>query len=115
LTATVASADDAVVELETPIGRLYSSAGLESTPRGGNVTCSIRPEALRVEDAPRGRNTLTGKRLQTIYLGEMAQYLVELDDGTVLRVLEMHPSHLGEPGGTVHLSVEPQDVVLLPD
>lgn len=115
LAATVSSADDALVELETPVGKLYSAAGLETTPRGGNVTCSIRPETLRVLDGPDGRNSLKGKRLQTIYLGDLAQYLVELEDGTIVRVLEMHPSHMGEPGETVHLSVDPNDVVLLPD
>lgn len=115
LAATVASADDAVVTLETPVGPLASAAGLETSPRGGNVTCSIRPEALRVVDEPGGRNVLTGKRVQTIYLGEVAQYLVELDDGTVVRVLEMHPSHLGEPGDILHMAIKPEDVVLLPD
>lgn len=115
LSATVSDADDSVLQLETPVGMLRSTAGLEMTPRGGNVTCSIRPEALRVIDAPCSTNSLSGKRLQTIYLGEMAQYLIELEDGTVVRVVEMHPSHLGEPGDTIHLSVEPGDVVLLPD
>ena len=115
LAATVASADDALVELETPAGKLYSSAGLEVTPRGGNVTCSIRPEALRVVDGPAGRNGLSGKRLASIYLGELAQYLIELEDGSILRVLELHPTHLGEPGETVHLAVDPKDVVLLRD
>lgn len=115
LAATVSAANDALVELETPVGKLHSSAGLETTPRGGNVTCSIRPEALRIVDSPVERNTITGKRLSTIYLGESAQYLVELEDSTVLRVLEMHPTHLGEPGDTIHLAVDAQDVVLLPD
>jgi iron(III) transport system ATP-binding protein len=115
LSATVSSADDAVVSLETPVGVLRSSAGLESTPRGGNVTCSIRPESLRIVDSPSGRNVLSGKRLQTIYLGEMAQYLIELEDETVIRVVEMHPSHMGDPGETVHMMVNPEDVVLLPD
>ncbi len=104
-----------MVTLETPVGKLRSSAGLETTPRGGNVTCSIRPEALRIVDSASSNNGLTGKRLQTIYLGEMAQYLIELDDGTVVRVVEMHPSHMGDRGETVHMAVEPSDVVLLPD
>lgn len=115
ISSTVSNVDDALVTLETPVGKLRSSAGLETTPRGGNVTCSIRPEALRIVDSASSNNGLTGKRLQTIYLGEMAQYLIELDDGTVVRVVEMHPSHMGDRGETVHMAVEPSDVVLLPD
>jgi iron(III) transport system ATP-binding protein len=118
ITAGVQCVNDQAVLLETAAGKLVSAAGLADTPRGGNVTCSIRPEALRISngrDDGGTRNCIVGKRSQTIYLGEMAQHLIELDDGTVLKVLEMHPSHFGQPGDEVRLSVEPADVVLLPD
>ncbi len=143
LAAEVKSADEHLVQLETAAGPLLSAAATPTTPEGGNVTCSIRPEHLRVVESNSGgepqprtgetpvppshasehasaiaspsRNRLQGKRLQTIYLGEHAQHLVELSDGTVLKVLEMPAGHFGEPGEIITLSVEPKDVILLAD
>jgi hypothetical protein len=58
---------------------------------------------------------LSGKRLQTIYLGEAAQHVVELPDGTILRSLELNPEHFGSIGEEVRLCVDPDDVVILTD
>ncbi len=115
LPAVIGGGEDGLVSLDTPAGVLRSTAGLEAAPRGGNVTCSIRPEALRMIDRPNGHNCISGKRQRTIYLGEMAQHLVELQDGTILRALELNPSHFGEPGDTLHFAVDPDDVVILTD
>jgi len=113
--AVVSGTDNGSVRLETAAGELRSTAGLGESPTRGNVTCSIRPEALRVVDAPAEHNAMVGKRLETIYLGEMAQHLVEVEEGTVLKVFELNPSHFGQPGDTLHLTVPPDDVVLLAD
>lgn len=48
LHAVVVGTDGGRLLLDTPAGRLVSTAFDESTPRGGNVTLSIRPEALRL-------------------------------------------------------------------
>jgi hypothetical protein len=53
--------------------------------------------------------------VQSIYLGEIAQHLVELADGTLLKVLELNPSHFGPPGETMRLAIDPADVVILTD
>ncbi|UCD74948.1 MAG: ABC transporter ATP-binding protein [Phycisphaerales bacterium] len=115
LAAVVAGAEEGMVTLETPAGLLHSTAGVAKTPQGGNVTCSIRPEALSVTESGSGRNCLHGKRLQTTYLGEIAQHLIELADGSSVKVLQLNPSHLDQPGEEMHLQVDPDDVVILAD
>ncbi|TVQ51394.1 MAG: ABC transporter ATP-binding protein [Phycisphaerales bacterium] len=115
ISGTIESAEGNRATLDTPAGGLLSTVHHDDLPDGGNVTCSIRPEALKVVDQPAKQNNLTGKRVQTIYLGEVAQHLVELEDGTVVKSLELHPSHFGEVGDAMRLAVDPSDVVLLTD
>ena len=115
LPAVVAGADGGMVTLETPAGILHSTAGVATTPQGGNVTCSIRPEALSVSEAGDGRNSFCGKCLHSTYLGEIAQHLVELADGSTLKVLQLNPSHVQMPTGNLRLQIDPDDVVILAD
>ena len=115
LPAVVTGTEGGMVTLETPAGVLHSSAGVAETPQGGNVTCSIRPEALSVCKSSNGRNCFDGKCLHTIYLGEIAQHLIELADGSTLKVLQLNPSHLEMPTGDIRLEIDPGDVVILAD
>lgn len=93
----------------TPLGflRTDKEIGFETT------VCSIRPEALTVHDSPAGANGFSGTCVETIYLGEVAQHQIKVSDGIILRVTEVNPTHVGKIGDTMHLSVQPQDVVPL--
>jgi len=102
---------DGGITIETPAGALHSRAA--SASLNSEVTCSLRPEALRVVDAPASRNAFSATRVETIYLGEMAQHLVELKDGTTVKVLEVNPRHFGSPGDVLQLTVDPDDVVVV--
>jgi ABC-type Fe3+/spermidine/putrescine transport system ATPase subunit len=115
IAATVSGTEGSTIVLDTPAGPLRSTAGLDRSPRGGNVTCSLRPEALRLANRPSAANCLSGKMLQTIYLGEVAQHLIELSDGTVLKALELNPDVFTRAGEEVYLTIDPDDVVILPD
>jgi iron(III) transport system ATP-binding protein len=115
LVAVVGGTQDGMVLLEGPAGRFRSRANQEVTPAGGNVTCSIRPEALHVTDDPSRPDTLSGKRVETTYLGEVAQHLIELHEGTRLKVLELNPPDRGDIGQPVHVWADPDDVVILHD
>ncbi|MDY7108648.1 MAG: ABC transporter ATP-binding protein [Planctomycetota bacterium] len=115
IAATVSGTEGSTMVLDTPAGTLRSTAGLDRSPRGGNVTCSLRPEALRIAHQAADANCLSGKMLQTIYLGEVAQHLIELADGSVLKALEMNPEAFTGTGRDVHLTIDPDDVVILPD
>jgi iron(III) transport system ATP-binding protein len=120
LTATVSGARQGEVSLDTPAGPLVSAGGGAAPPaRGAVVTCSIRPEVVDLldgsaEPSPAKRpNTIPGRLVQTIYLGEMAQHHFELKDGSIFKVLQLNPIDLPEPATTVSLSVAPEHVVLL--
>ena len=115
LAAQVTGVSDQGVQLETSAGTLVSSGGLAESPRGGNVTCSIRPESWRLSAERLPVNGVSGTRRQTIYLGEMAQHLIDLGEGTMVKVLELSPRETAKVGDTVHLAVNPDQVVMLTD
>jgi len=95
--------------LETPLGRLSSTG----TASAETTTCSIRPEAIVVQQSPASSNGFSGTCVETIYLGEVAQHQVQIADDLILRVTEVNPSHVGKIGDAMHLSVEPKDVIPL--
>ncbi|MEL6798102.1 MAG: hypothetical protein AAFO89_14945, partial [Planctomycetota bacterium] len=92
------------------------------------VLCSVRPEAVRLVDQV-DRAQLQGRRVESVYLGEVAHHEIELGGdpstdpssgtgsakGRVIRVSELNPPphHLGEDDTLVGIEVEPSDVVLL--
>jgi iron(III) transport system ATP-binding protein len=95
--------------LETPLGHLtYTTHADKATS-----ICSLRPEALTVQNSPVDKNGFTGTCVETIYLGEVAQHQVKMSDDLILRVTEVNPSHQSKIGDTMHLSIDPKDVVLL--
>jgi iron(III) transport system ATP-binding protein len=96
--------------LKTAFGILQSERPCE----GSKVVCSLRPEAIKVIDSPALQNGFSGTRVETIYLGEVAQHKIKVTDNLILRVTEVNPRHLGEVGDTLHMTVHPRDVVPLP-
>ncbi len=83
----------------------------------GKVTCSIRPESLRIIEhkataLPGTPGILTGLIAESTYLGEMAQHMVELPGGVRVRVSQMPASRVA-PGSRVALEASPEDVVVL--
>ena len=98
----------------TPVGRLVSaSVSPNLTSETAPAVVSIRPEALRV-GTPDGTNNLTGRILESTYLGETAQLVVELAGGTRVSVATLNPGLHATTGEPIALSVAPDDVVVLP-
>jgi iron(III) transport system ATP-binding protein len=126
--------DEVAVTLQTAAGRLTSthpSAG--HMAERASVLCSIRPEALRVvrgELAGPNRgasaglasptaavgNTLPGTLIDTMYLGELAQYTVELAGSVRVKAAQLNPAAAGSrsEAGAVTLTVASADVALVP-
>jgi iron(III) transport system ATP-binding protein len=104
------------LSLHCPAGDIHSTAFDHANPPiKGNVTCSVRPEALRLSE-PNSHNTLSGKVLDSIYLGEMAQHIIELRGEMRVKVFELHPAHRDwSSAPEVGVSVAPEDVVVLAD
>jgi len=107
----------------TPAGELRSAhAAPQGAISGGPVVLSLRPEALRLSPgAAAGPNTLSGRIVESMYLGEIAQHTVELTgtgNGTAstrIKVAQLNPGPaIAQPVGTVSMTVAPADVVILP-
>ncbi|MFG0258954.1 MAG: ABC transporter ATP-binding protein, partial [Phycisphaerales bacterium JB041] len=118
LHAKVAEAGGGVVRLETPGGVLVadaSGATGESPPTAGQaVTVCVRPECWRVVDAGTP-GSLRATLLSTTYLGEIAQYVLELDSKQRVHAAVLNPAltPAQSPGDAVGLEVEPRDVIVL--
>ncbi|MBM4147504.1 MAG: ABC transporter ATP-binding protein [Lentisphaerae bacterium] len=114
-------------KVETPFGEFVSSNPLPAgVGAGDSVWVSFRPEAVRIlrrDERPGDGcvNLLSGTVCESVYLGETAQHLVEIEPvagqggGTgQVRVFELNPRDV-VCGGSVpaRISVDPSDVVML--
>ena len=105
------------VQFEVEAGRFNAipEANLECITNTEQSLLSIRPEAIRLR-RPNDENTLPGKLLETTYLGEIAQHLVEVKGCPPIKIAEMNPYSTSsavhpEPGDAVWVEFQPNDVV----
>jgi iron(III) transport system ATP-binding protein len=121
-TEKVDSRSDGKITMTSPIGPLSSTVWPDDLPATGNVTVSIRPEAIRL--LPSGaagdastENHFRGKRVDTMYLGSTAQYRLALDGDVTLKALEINPQleDTHAHGDELALQIDPDDVVILRD
>ncbi len=115
LPARVQSVNGRSLTLDTPAGPLTSAAFPEGLNVGTNVTVSIRPEALHAAGPEHPHNPIAASRARTVYLGEMAQYRMQVNDSTTLKMFELNPRLLDHQAGGIKLTVDPRDVVVLQD
>ena len=119
--ATVAGREGNHVLLETAAGPVRSAVFPDDLPATGNVTCSIRPEAIAVHTnghaVPPDANTFDARPVTRTYLGEMAQYDLALADQLTVKAFQLNPHRLAEvaPDSHVRISFAPDDVVILAD
>ncbi|HMP76932.1 MAG TPA: ABC transporter ATP-binding protein [Kiritimatiellia bacterium] len=108
-------------EIDTPVGRIISTAlPAETLQPGQPVTLSLRPEVIHADTEPKDpTNVLRGKVHDTVYLGEMAQHLVNLPapgrEDVVLKIFELNPkivTHDDEVKDT-HIWFRPSNAVVL--
>lgn len=95
--------------LQTPFALLSTTAKTNNS----HAVCSIRPETIEVTDSLSATNGFSGTCVETVYLGEVAQHKVQVNEDLILRVMEVNPSHLGKVGQSMNLCVSPDDVVPL--
>ncbi|MFZ4764227.1 MAG: ABC transporter ATP-binding protein, partial [Roseimicrobium sp.] len=102
-------------DIETACGLLRGRPSGEWNPVVGQpVTLSIRPEALSLQELPDTPNKFYGNILETTYLGETVQYELALRDGTPLRIAEMNPPMILQPGSDeVRATASTDDVLIL--
>ena len=103
--------------VDTALGPIRGRRANTTFQRGDSVLCAVRPEGLEFVDGEPGpgENAVSGQIRQVIYLGEVEQYLVDLVDGTPLKVVEYDPINTrAKRGDTVRLQFSPSKVVILP-
>ena len=115
LSGTVAETGSAVV-VDTPAGRLRSTAFDSNLRVGDRVQCSIRPESFRVAADGAGLdNALEGEVVRVFFLGNHDQYFLRLVDGSEIKALEFAAAEPVPAGRRVRLDCGADDVVVLPD
>ena len=118
ISAEVIGAEGGELILHAPMGDVRATGLHETTPRSGNLTCSIRPEAWRLESAASAngamRNTWPGTIADTVYQGEAARHEIELAGDVTIHMLELNP-RARKSGEPVRVSVDAADVVVLAD
>lgn len=105
--------------LECAAGRLLSAVFPDDL-RSGRVTCSIRPEAIRMTGSSKvvsatRMNRLKARCTEITYLGEMAQYGFAVGDSMSLKAFDLNPRSTGAAQEDVYLLFDPGDVVILED
>ena len=107
------------VILDSPLGKLASAVFPSHLPDTGNITCSIRPEALQLDHSPISGNgavnSFIANQKQVTYLGEMAQYQLAVKNNQPLKAFELNPRLMNPSADQIHITVDPADVVILAD
>jgi iron(III) transport system ATP-binding protein len=120
---TIAGPAGGGVRVETAVGQLLATNCAGREP-GRNVLCCVRPERIELSARPadtRGgaaQNDVASLRAtvaESIYLGEMRQYLCDLPGGQRWKISILAGADKAIPAGSaVTLRIAAQDVALLP-
>jgi len=105
------------VSVATELGTMRSTVPPADGHIGTDVQVSIRPEAFVVadDDTHPGPESIRCTIRESVYLGEMSQYVLAAEHGIELRVHELNPKTPRPNGSSVQLTVDPGDVVVLRD
>ena len=109
---------DDEIGVETPVGVLYGRPGYDDIRKDDRVLCAIRPEALEFLAGRPGEtdHVVTGTVRNVIYLGETEQYVVDLPDGTRVKLADSHPLvQRAFPGDRVSIRFARDAITILRD
>ncbi len=120
IAAEVVGREGRQVVLHCSAGDFRSACNPDGLPTTGNVTCSVRPEALHLivpgqSPPPDASNRFEATLTNAIYLGEAAQHEVVAGDGLRLKVLELNPRPFEQGTRSVQVCFHPRDVAVLQD
>ncbi len=117
LAGEVTAVDDKVC-VETALGTIHGRMAYDGIQKGDRVLCAVRPEALAfLEGQPaRGENVVSGQVRNVVYLGDLEQYIVDLVDGTQVKLVDHNPlERKAGAGEDARLRFSPSAVVILQD
>ncbi|MCH2664568.1 ABC transporter ATP-binding protein [bacterium] len=115
IAGTVAEVGEVAV-VNTGLGQIKGRPS-GSIKRGDSVLCAVRPEGLEFVEGEPGvpENMVSGQVRHAVYLGEVEQYVIDLVDGTPVRMVEYDPvSPKASRGDMVRLQFSSSKVVVLP-
>lgn len=113
---TITGARHGMPEVETGLGVFLGRPASDRVPAetGTQVLLSIRPESWRFDPPPQTPNRIHGRIVETVYLGEVAQYRLQTPS-QILKVFELNPRDAGRAATLdLQLAASPEDVVILP-
>ncbi|WP_421656847.1 ABC transporter ATP-binding protein [Leptothermofonsia sp. ETS-13] len=89
---------------------------LGNTPSSGSVVVSIRPEKIQVSLSPPGEqvNGFEGRLVNVMYLGTHVHYLVELESGDRLTVMQPNAINLPDSDTSIYVHWAFDDCIAIP-
>ena len=125
--ASVLKRTGSQVHLATPMGRLScklpeflaevdfeQESSLENRVK---VMCGLRPEAVCLSE-PRNRDSasicFSGKIVRSLFLGDTAQHVVQVNESCELQITELNPS-VSLPSGSIKVWFHVDDLILMED
>ncbi len=104
-------------EIETAVGILRTTTIYHDFVNGENVTCSIRPESIHMDDEmpANAPNRLSAKVLDATYLGRIEEYQLTIADKLTAKASLCNPAREGKTvGEKIDCYIHPEDVIPLP-
>lgn len=100
--------------IETPVGILHSENVYHNFTVGQEVSCSIRPETIHLNQNG-SPNQLKAKINSVTYLGRVEEYELLVADTLKLKAIDYNPgTETMKSGDTIDISVSPTAIVPLP-
>jgi spermidine/putrescine transport system ATP-binding protein len=89
---------------------------LENAPSSGSVVVSVRPEKIQVSLSPLGEqiNGFEGRLVNVMYLGTHVHYLVELESGDRLTVMQPNTISLPDSDTSIYVHWAFDDCIAIP-
>jgi iron(III) transport system ATP-binding protein len=110
-----ADGTDNFVRIQTDAGVLLAHKPKGLAINGKKLSAAFRPEAVSLRPVSDRDNKITGKRLGTTYLGEIAEHLVELPGNRQVKAFELNPgpAAFADPGTPLTLHIPPENIMLV--
>ncbi len=113
LPGTLVSVGDRTGLVETAPGNLTAALPDHPPAEGAAVLCMVRPECLRI--GPGEQNTLSARLADSVYLGEVEQFLLSAGD-VQLRAVQANPGAVPpQKGREMQVHFDPADAVIIAD
>ncbi len=113
LPGRLASREGSVARVDTPLGQFIARTDRELPD---DVVVSIRPEQMRIRrnglEGAAGANRITGKTLETTFLGEASEHVLLVNDRK-MKVISAPP--MFDVPEQLSVEFDAEDIVLLPE